>query len=70
MQDALSHTTGLAHLDLSWLGVESHSIVEKDAVFDVVAYLPTVSGLRHGFHYNNYAYSVVGKVINDRTGLP
>lgn len=70
VQDALSHSTGLAHLDLSWLGVEGHSIAEREHLLDIVSHLPPVSDLRAGFHYNNYMFAVVGKTIEEQAGCP
>ncbi|KAI1126532.1 beta-lactamase/transpeptidase-like protein [Nemania abortiva] len=70
LQDALSHATGLAHLDLTWLGVEGHTIASLDDILEIVSHLPTVSGLRGGLHYNNYMYSVVGQVIETVAGCP
>ncbi|KUJ12379.1 beta-lactamase/transpeptidase-like protein [Mollisia scopiformis] len=54
----------------TWLGVEGHTIIAREDLLDVVSQLPPVSDLRGGFHYNNYAYAVVGKVIDQQTGFP
>ncbi|CAF3473958.1 unnamed protein product [Fusarium graminearum] len=70
VQDALSHNTGLAHLDLTWLGVECEYLLKRDDLLDVVSYLPPVHDLRCGFHYNNYMFAVAGAVITQQSGQP
>lgn len=70
VQDALSHNTGLAHMDLTWLGVECDCILDKKDFLEVVSHLPPVHDLRSGFHYNNYMYAVAGLVIEQRSGRP
>ncbi|KAF5975531.1 beta-lactamase/transpeptidase-like protein [Fusarium bulbicola] len=70
MQDALSHNTGLAHMDLTWLGVECDYILDKEDLLGVVNHLPPVHDLRSGFHYNNYMYAVAGSVIEKQSGRP
>ncbi|KAF5686947.1 beta-lactamase transpeptidase [Fusarium circinatum] len=39
VQDALSHNTGLAHMDLTWLGVECNCILEKKELLEVFEFL-------------------------------
>ncbi|KAG5769659.1 hypothetical protein H9Q73_013511 [Fusarium xylarioides] len=68
IQDALSHNTGLAHMDLTWLGVECDYIVGKEDLLEVVSHLPPAHDLRSGFHYNNYMYAVSGLVIEQQSG--
>ncbi|KAF5586001.1 beta-lactamase transpeptidase [Fusarium subglutinans] len=70
MQDVLSHNTGLAHMDLTWLGVECGYILDKEDLLGVVSHLPPVHDLRRGFHYNNYMYAVAGSVIETQSGRP
>ncbi|KAF9770015.1 hypothetical protein IL306_012482, partial [Fusarium sp. DS 682] len=70
IQDALSHNTGLAHMDLTWLGVECDYILDKKDLLKVVSHLPPVHDLRSGFHYNNYMYAVAGLVIEKQAGQP
>ncbi|KAF4958956.1 hypothetical protein FGADI_2035 [Fusarium gaditjirri] len=70
LQDSLSHNTGLAHMDLTWLGVECTSILQKEELLEVVSHLPPIHDLRSGFHYNNYMYAVAGLAIEERTGHP
>ncbi|PNP80385.1 hypothetical protein FNYG_05984 [Fusarium nygamai] len=70
IQDALSHNTGLAHMDLTWLGVECDYILGKEDLLEVVSHLPAVHDLRSGFHYNNYMYAVAGSVIEKQSGQP
>ncbi|WKT45181.1 CbxX/CfxQ [Fusarium oxysporum f. sp. vasinfectum] len=57
IQDALSHNRGLAYMDLTWLGVECDSILDK-------------KDLRIVFHYNNCMYAVAGLVIEQQSGRP
>ncbi|KAF5565559.1 beta-lactamase transpeptidase [Fusarium napiforme] len=68
IQDALSHNTGLAHMDLTWLGLECDYILDKKDLLEVVSHLPPVHDLRSGFHYNNYMYAVAGSVIEKQSG--
>ncbi|CVK91954.1 uncharacterized protein FMAN_06999 [Fusarium mangiferae] len=70
VQDALSHGTGLAHMDLTWLGVECENILDKEDLLDVVSHLPPVHDLRSGFHYNNYMYAVASLGIEKQSGRP
>ncbi|KAF5578009.1 beta-lactamase transpeptidase [Fusarium pseudocircinatum] len=70
IQDALSHNTGLAHMDLTWLGVECDYILGKEDLLEIVSHLPPVHDLRSGFHYNNYMYAVAGLVIEQQSGRP
>ncbi|KAG5806015.1 hypothetical protein H9Q71_009393 [Fusarium xylarioides] len=70
IQDALSHNTGLAHIDLTWLGVECDCILDKGDLLEVVSHLPPAHDLRSGFHYNNYMYAVAGLVIGQQSGRP
>ncbi|KAM0491755.1 hypothetical protein ACHAP8_010385 [Fusarium lateritium] len=70
VQDALSHNTGLAHLDLTWLGVECENLLKREDLLDVVSYLPPVHDIRCGFHYNNYMFAVAGAVVEKQSGRP
>ncbi|KAF2877131.1 beta-lactamase/transpeptidase-like protein [Massariosphaeria phaeospora] len=63
LRDVLTHSTGRAHLDLTWLGVESETIVEKSDLLHVIGHLPLKHDLRAGFQYNNYMYALAGKII-------
>jgi CubicO group peptidase (beta-lactamase class C family) len=63
LKDALSHATGRAHMDLSRLGVDAETIIEKEDLLHVINHLPFRSDIRTKFHYNNYMYALVGKVI-------
>ena len=69
-QDALSHNRGLAYMDLTWLGVECDSILDKKDLLEVISHLPPVNDLRIGFHYNNCMYAVAGLVIEQQSGRP
>ncbi|CZR43682.1 uncharacterized protein FPRO_07401 [Fusarium proliferatum ET1] len=70
VQDALSHNTGLAHMDLTWLGVECDCILDEKDLLEVVSHLPPVHDLRSRFHYNNYMYAVAGLLIEQQSGRP
>ncbi|KAJ0144632.1 Inositol 2-dehydrogenase [Fusarium oxysporum f. sp. albedinis] len=69
-QDALSHNRGLAYMDLTWLGVECDSILDKKDLLEVISRLPPVNDLRIVFHYNNCMYAVAGLVIEQQSGRP
>ncbi|KAI5457325.1 beta-lactamase/transpeptidase-like protein [Mariannaea sp. PMI_226] len=70
VQDALSHNTGLAHLDLTWLGVECDYVADIKDLLDIVSHLPPIHDLRSGYHYNNYMFAVAGKLIEKQAGRP
>lgn len=57
-------------MDLTWLGVECDSILDKKYLLEVISHLPPVHDLRIGFHYNNCMYAVVGSVIEQQSGRP
>ncbi|KAH7224184.1 hypothetical protein BKA60DRAFT_667905 [Fusarium oxysporum] len=70
IQDALSHNRGLAYMDLTWLGVECDSILDKKDLLEVISHLPPVNDLHIVFHYNNCMYAVAGLVIEQQSGRP
>ncbi|KAK2689782.1 hypothetical protein QWA68_010684 [Fusarium oxysporum] len=57
-------------MDLTWLGVECDSILDKKDLLEVISHLPPVNDLRIGFHYNNCMYAVAGLVIEQQSGRP
>ncbi|KAF5627019.1 beta-lactamase transpeptidase [Fusarium sp. NRRL 52700] len=68
IQDALSYNTGLAHMDLTWLGVACDYILDKEGLLQVASHLPPAQDLRSGFHYYNYMYALAGLVIEKQSG--
>ncbi|KAK2478876.1 hypothetical protein H9L39_08250, partial [Fusarium oxysporum f. sp. albedinis] len=57
-------------MDLTWLGVECDSILDKKDLLEVISRLPPVNDLRIVFHYNNCMYAVAGLVIEQQSGRP
>ncbi|KAL6401057.1 hypothetical protein AUP68_16780 [Ilyonectria robusta] len=67
VHDALSHTTGLAQLDLSWYGASGKSLVDPRDLLHVVAHLPVSAEFRCEWSYCNYMYVIMARII-DKVG--
>ncbi|KAG5792706.1 hypothetical protein H9Q69_008231 [Fusarium xylarioides] len=67
VHDALSHTTGIAQLDLSWYGASGKNLIHPKDVLHVVANLPITTTFRSEWSYCNYMYVVIAKVIDHAT---
>ncbi|KAG9501657.1 hypothetical protein J7337_007348 [Fusarium musae] len=64
VHDALSHTTGIAQLDLSWYGASGKNLIHPKDVLHVVAHLPITTRFRSQWSYCNYMYVIMAKVID------
>jgi CubicO group peptidase (beta-lactamase class C family) len=66
--DALSHSTGFPQLDRSWYGADGESIPDPEDLMPVVNHIPVSPDLRAKFHYSDWMYYVVGRVIESVEG--
>lgn len=68
IHDALSHTTGIAQLDLSWYGASGKNLVDSKDLLHVVAHLPLATEFRSKWSYCNYMYVVMARIIENISG--
>ncbi|KAH9203457.1 beta-lactamase/transpeptidase-like protein, partial [Leptodontidium sp. 2 PMI_412] len=61
--DMMSHRTGYARLDPSWLGADGQLLVCNDDLLTRVNRLPHAKPLRSVWMYNNWMYALVGEII-------
>jgi CubicO group peptidase (beta-lactamase class C family) len=66
VRDLLTHRTGLARNELVWYG----SGFTRDELVRRLRYLPSESGFRTRFRYNNVTYMAAGQVLAHATGEP
>ncbi|KAK9788662.1 putative Beta-lactamase-related domain-containing protein [Seiridium cardinale] len=66
--DLLSHQTGLARLDVLWLGAGGEIIIPKNFTVTMCNYLVPVYPLRSTWLYNNWMYALAGEVVERVTG--
>jgi CubicO group peptidase (beta-lactamase class C family) len=69
ISDLLSHRTGLPGCDGLWVLSNNRVALERSQAVPILSYIPTVRPLRTEFVYNNFAYEVVGQVIEKLTGM-
>lgn len=68
ISDALSHSTGIAQLDLTWYGASGKNLVEPQDVLHVVSHLPVGAAFRSEWSYCNYMYVLMGRIIDQVSG--
>ncbi|KAG4260192.1 hypothetical protein FPRO04_08738 [Fusarium proliferatum] len=61
--DLLSHRTGVARSDAIWISRGGNILLPKSEGIRTWAAQPVVRDFRTDFLYNNYAYDVVGRII-------
>ncbi|KAF5718742.1 beta-lactamase family [Fusarium mundagurra] len=61
--DLLSHRTGVARSDAIWISRAGNLLLPKSESIRTWAAQPVVREFRSDFLYNNYAYDVVGRII-------
>ncbi|KAG5759194.1 hypothetical protein H9Q72_012682 [Fusarium xylarioides] len=61
--DLLSHRTGVARSDAIWISRAGNLLLPKSESLRTWAAQPVVRDFRSDFLYNNYAYDVVGQII-------
>lgn len=61
--DLLSHSTGVARSDAIWISRAGNILLPKSECIRTWAAQPVVRDFRTEFLYNNYAYDVVGRII-------
>jgi hypothetical protein len=64
VRDLLTHRTGLARNEIVWYG----SNASRDELVRRLRYLPSESGFRTKFRYNNVTYMSAGQVLAHATG--
>jgi len=70
ISDILSHRTGVLGPDGYWLLSEGEVAFPRDQFVPVFNTLPTVQPTRTAFIYNNYAYELLGQIIERVSGKP
>ena len=63
LRDALSHSTGFPQIDISWYGAGGESILGPEDLMHVISHIPVFPDFRAKFHYSNWMYSLVGRII-------
>ncbi|KAF5667725.1 beta-lactamase transpeptidase [Fusarium denticulatum] len=66
--DLLSHHSGLSAFDSLWLGSNNVPLLEHDDAVGILNYVPQGGSFRSSFIYNNFAYEVLGHVIEKVSG--
>jgi CubicO group peptidase (beta-lactamase class C family) len=65
IRDLLTHRTGLARFDNLWIA----SPFDRAEIMSRLRHLPSVSGFRTGYGYNNLAYMLAGEVAAAASGM-
>jgi CubicO group peptidase (beta-lactamase class C family) len=68
IRDALSHSTGIAQLDLSWYGASGKNLVGPSDVLHAVTHLLVVMEVRSSWSYCNYMYVLLANIITVTSG--
>jgi len=63
LSEALSHSSGFPQLDIAWYGAAGAELLLPGDLLHVTANMPVHDTFRTGFHYSNWPYALVGKVI-------
>ncbi|KAF4982983.1 hypothetical protein FZEAL_1503 [Fusarium zealandicum] len=66
--DLLSHQTGLSAFDSLWMGSENVPLLNHSDAVGILSYVPQQDTFRGSFVYNNFAYEVLGHVIEKVSG--
>ncbi|KAL2689092.1 hypothetical protein Neosp_003144 [[Neocosmospora] mangrovei] len=66
--DLLCHHTGLSAFDSLWLGSDNVPLLNHSDAIKVLNYVPQEQLFRGSFVYNNFAYEILGQVIEKVSG--
>lgn len=66
--DLLCHHTGLSAYDSLWLGSDNAPLLNHSDAIKILNYVPQQEPFRGSFIYNNFAYEVLGHVIEKISG--
>ncbi|CAG9986862.1 unnamed protein product [Clonostachys byssicola] len=66
--DLLSHRTGLSSSDSLWAGSDNVPLLNHSDSVKILSYLPQQQAFRASFVYNNWAYDVLGHIIEKVSG--
>lgn len=66
LSDLLSHRTGLASMDALWLASNNNPYLQRSDAVHILNYAPSVAPVRAEFLYNNFAYEILGQVVEKR----
>ncbi|KAH6991327.1 beta-lactamase/transpeptidase-like protein [Ilyonectria sp. MPI-CAGE-AT-0026] len=66
--DLLCHRTGLAALDSLWLASDNVPFLARSKAVHILNHAPAARAFRSHFVYNNFAYEVLGQVIEKVSG--
>ncbi|KAL2175487.1 beta-lactamase/transpeptidase-like protein [Thermothelomyces heterothallicus CBS 202.75] len=66
--DLLSHRSGLNNPDAIWLGSRNSLLLTKEDAWRMLPTLEQVAPTRSSFLYNNWAYMLVGGILEEVTG--
>jgi CubicO group peptidase (beta-lactamase class C family) len=66
--DLLTHWTRLAALDSLWLAPDSVPFFNQSQAVQILNHAPVVRPFRANFLYNNFAYEVLGQVVEKLSG--
>ncbi|KAH6989255.1 beta-lactamase/transpeptidase-like protein [Ilyonectria sp. MPI-CAGE-AT-0026] len=66
--DALSHSTGFPQIDVSWYGAQGETIIPPEELLHIVNNIPVFPDFRAKFHYTNWMYALVGRIIEAHGG--
>ncbi len=68
LADLLTHRTGLAPLDSLWLASDNVPFLPRSEAVPILNGAPGVRPLRTHFLYNNFAYEILGQVVEKVAG--
>lgn len=66
--DLLSHHAGLSAFDSLWLGSDNIPLLDRSDSINILSYLPQEKPFRGSWLYNNFAFDVLGHVIERISG--
>jgi CubicO group peptidase (beta-lactamase class C family) len=65
--DLLSHRIGLPGYDNLWFLGNNRIVMKKEDAIPIFNYLPGIKDFRDSFVYNNFAYEILGRIIEKVT---
>jgi len=68
LSDALSHSTGLPQIDISWYGANGETLLAPEKLLHVVSNIPVYPDFRTKLHYSNWPYALAGRIIEAVAG--
>jgi CubicO group peptidase (beta-lactamase class C family) len=68
LADLLTHRTGLASLDSLWLASDNVPFLPRSQAVPILDGAPGIRPFRSHFAYNNFAYEILGQIVETASG--